>query len=191
MHWHGLRIHVIILSLLAGIALIFSIQWLYQKYFLLEPLASILKGNKSIEFFEVYNEGRVMEVHVSVSQEADLMQTYKEIRRDLSRLLGRRAYQLVLKDSRDSTLSQVWYNCQYAVYQAVTQGSYQDMAATVNREAQAAGVESKIYIDQENIYIRLKHQGHTLDEVIPRGTSRPAVSAPEPVAGGGASAERN
>lgn len=191
MQWHGLKIPIIILSLLAGMAVIFGVQWLYQKYNFQEPLNAALSGNKAVESFQVQNKGRTMEVSFSVSYDGDLRQTYQEVRQELSRTMGKRYFDLVLTDDRDETLKQVWYNSQYAVYQAVAQGTYQDMAAVVNREALAAGAEAKIYIDRENIYIRLKHQGHTLDEVIPRESEQFSGKVQLPAAGGGFYAQRN
>lgn len=191
MQWKGLKIPVIILSLLAGMALIFGMQWLYQKYSFQEPLNAALNGNKAVESFQVSNDDRLLRVSLTINYDADLMQSYKEVRKELTRTMGRRPYHLALNDSRDDVLKQVWYNSQYAIYQAVSQGSYQDMAAVVNREALVNGAEAKIYIDEENIYLRLKHQGHTLDEVIPRGTGPIPVNVQVPAAGGGVNAQRN
>lgn len=191
MQWQGLKIPVIILSLLAGIALTFGAQWLYQKYSFQGPLNAALNENKAVESYQMSNEGRLLRVSVTINYDADLMQSYTEVRKELTQAVGKRPFRLTLNDSRDDVLKQVWYNSQYAIYQAISQGSYQDMAAVVNREAQVSGVEAKIYIDQENIYVRLKYQGHTLDEVIPRGTGQVTGNVQVPAAGGVVNAQRN
>lgn len=191
MQWQGLKIPVIILSLLAGIALTFGAQWLYQKYSFQGPLNTALNGNKTVESYQLSNEGRLLRVSVTINYDADLMQSYTEVRKELTQAAGKRPFLLALNDSRDDVLKQVWYNSQYAIYQAISQGSYQDMAAVVNREAMVSGAEAKIYIDQENIYLRLKHQGHTLDEVIPRGAGQVSGNVQAPAAGGVVNAQRN
>jgi len=191
MRWQGLKIPVIILSLLAGMAFIFGVQWLYQKYSLQEPLNAALSRNNAVESFQVNSDGRLLRVNVVLKYDADLMQAYKEVRKELAGTLGKRPFQLTLGDSRDDVLNKVWYNSQYAIYQAIEQGSYQDMAAVVHREAGATGAEAKIYIDEENIYLRLKHRGHTLDQVIPRGAGRNSGNVRAPAAGGGADAQGN
>lgn len=191
MQWQGLKVPVIILSLLAGLAIIFGAQWLYQKYSFQGPLNTALSGNKAIESYQVSNDNRILRVSITVNYDADLMESYKEVRKELNDTMGKRPFILTLKDSRDDVLKQVWYNSQYAVYQAVAQGSYQDMAAVVNREAQASGAEARINIDQENIFLRLKHQGHTLDEVIPRGAGQINGNIQTPAAGGDVNAQRN
>ena len=191
MQWQGLKIPIIVFSLLAGLALIFGAQWLYQKYSFQEPLNAKLSQNKSIESFYIKNEGRQLQVHVAIQYDQDLMQSYKEISKELTRtMMGRKSFQIILEDSPDEVLNQVWYNAQYAVYQAVFQGSFQDMALAVNREALSLGAETQINLDQGNIYIRLKHQGHTLDEVIPLGNWAVSATTQLPATGGASSVQR-
>lgn len=191
MQWHGFKIPVIVLSLLAGIAFIFGVQWLYQKYNFQEPLNAALQKNKAVESFQVVNQGRTLEVSFSVSYNESLKKTYYEVRQEISSAMGKRQFNLVLVDNRNENLERVWYNSQYAVYQAIAQGSYQEMADVVNREASVANAEAEIHVDQENIYIRLKQQGHTLDEVIPRGAGQIHGKIQASTAGGGFYAQRN
>lgn len=185
MKWQGLNIPIIIVSLLAGVALFFAGQWLYQKYSFNEPLNAALSSNQSIESFSVSSEGNVLQVDVSLKYDADMMLSYKELRKELANSMGKKNYQLNLGDSRDDVLRQVWYNSHYAVYQAAFQGNFQDMAAAVNRESRASGVDAIINIDQENIYLRLKHQGHTLDQVISLNMNQNNGIGQAPAAGGG------
>ena len=191
MQWQGLKIPIIIVSLLTGLALIFGVQWLYQKYNYQEPLTAALSQNEAIDSFQIKNEGRQLQIHISVHYDHNLMQAYKELNKELSRILGRKSFQIILEDNPDDVLNQVWYNAQYAVYQAAFQGSFQDMARAVNREAQAFGVAAQINLDQEKIYIRLKHQGHNFDEIIPLTGRQVSGTAQLPTAGGESSVQGN
>lgn len=177
MQWLGLKIPVVIFSLLAGMAFIFGVQWLYQKYSFQEPLIAALKNNKAVEFFQINREDHLYRIDIAVSYDADLMETCKDVYKKLNHIMGRRSFKLVIVDDPDDILNKIWYNSQYAVYQAVVQGNYQNMADVVNREAHTFGAEAKIDIDQENIYLRIKHQGHTLDKVIPRNTGQALSNA--------------
>ncbi len=168
MQWRGLKIPVIIFSLLAGMTFIFGVQWLYQKLSFQEPLDAALKNNQAVESFQVSREDHLYLIEMNIKNSVDLMDTYKEVHRELNRIMGRRSFELRIIDDSDDILNQVWYNSQYAVYQAVVQGNYQDMAAVVKREAEALSAEVEINMDLENIYFRIKHQGHTLDKIIPR-----------------------
>ena len=191
MKWQGLKVPIIIVSLLAGMALFFAGQWLYQKYNFNEPLNDALNSNQSIESFSVSNKGHALEVAVSLKYDTDMMVSYKELRKELTRALGEKNFQLILCDSRDDVLRQVWYNSQYAVYEAAFQGNFQDMATLVNKEARAAGADAIINVDQENIYLRLKHQGHTLDQVITLNVNNINGIGQLPATGGGNNAKGN
>ncbi|HOV78691.1 MAG TPA: hypothetical protein PK728_01170 [Bacillota bacterium] len=177
MQWHGLKIQIIILSLLVGIAIIFGIQRLYNKYAVQDPLNAVLSQSDAVQSFQVTREKRVIKVSVTLNYNADIMEDYNEIKNEISRALGSRPFTISLNDSRDEALKRVWYKSQYAVYQSLVQGNYRDMAEAVGREARTEGAESTVYVDRENIYIRLKHQGKTLDEIIPVDMSRLKSSA--------------
>ncbi|MDF9407438.1 MAG: hypothetical protein A4E52_00865 [Pelotomaculum sp. PtaB.Bin013] len=191
MQWQGLKIPVIIFSLLAGLVVIFSVQWVYQKYSFQNPLNMVLSSNEAVESYQISTEGKQVKITLTFKDTADLMQSYNELQKELTQKMGQRPYYLVLKDNRDDSLQQVWYNSQFAVYQAIAQGSYRSMAEEIKREAGAAGAEAKINIDEKNIYIRLKKDGRTLDEVIARDTGQPNGSIKAPLAGGGTNAQGN
>jgi hypothetical protein len=184
MNWQGLKIPIIIVSLLAGMALFFAGQWVYQKYGFNDPLNNALNSNQSIESFSISSDEPVRVV-VSFKPDADMMLSYKEVRKELNAFMGSKDFQLILTDSRDDVLSKAWYNSQYAVYEAALKGNFQDMAAAVNWEASTAGVDAIINVDHENIYVRLKHQGHTLDQVISLNVSNNNGIFQAPVTGGG------
>jgi hypothetical protein len=191
MQWRGLKIPIIVASMLAGIALIFALQWAHQKYTLQEPLNAALHGNSAVESYQISNEGRGLKVTVAFKYDADIREAYLSTRRDIARVLGRKPCVLVLQDSRDDALSNVWYESQFAVYQALARGDYRDMAAAVEKNAGAAGAEARIYVDHENLYVRLKHQGHTLDQVLSRASGPVSSGAPVSTGGGVANAQRN
>ncbi|MDD4170380.1 MAG: hypothetical protein PHD36_09055 [Desulfotomaculaceae bacterium] len=191
MQWQGLKIPVIIFSLLLGLAFIFGIQWIYQKYSFQNPLNTVLSTNEAVESFQVNTEDEVVKVTLAIKSDADLMQSYQAVQKDLSSYMGRRQYYLDLIDSRDDDLQQLWYKNQFAVYQAIDQGSYQNMASEVNREAELAGAEAKIHIDQKNVYIRLIKNGRTLDEIIARNAGQINNNQKSLAGGGNSSAQRN
>ncbi len=183
MPWKGLKPHIIILSLLISMALIFGAQRLYQGYFISGPLNNVLSANQAVESYHIGKEGGMLLVSVHFKSDTGLMNPYKEMKKNLERVMGNRDFMFVLDNNKDDTLDQVWYRCQYSVYQAQVRGDFVEMAGTISSQAAACGAEADITIDQENIYLRLRHGDHTLDKVI----SRSACQAPgnnTPVAGG-------
>ncbi|MGI6491666.1 MAG: hypothetical protein ACOX0T_04475 [Pelotomaculum sp.] len=166
MNWQGLKIPIIIVSLLAGMALFFAGQCLYQKYNYNDPLNRYLSSNQAIEAYNVITHGNMTLVEVALNHEAELMSSYHELNRDLNNILNPKNFQLNLLDNRDAAIEKVWSKCQYAVYEASYTGNFTEMAVVVNGEAQAGGVEATINIDHDQIYLSMQHQGHTLRKVI-------------------------
>jgi len=184
MNWQGLKIPIIIASLLAGMALFFAGQCLYQKFNYNDPLNRYLSNNQAIEAYNI-TTGDITLVEVALNHEAELMSSYHVLNRDLNNILYKKNFQLNLLDNRDDEINKVWYRCQYAVYEAAYTGNFTEMAAVVNREAQASGVEAIINIDHENIYLSMRHQDHILREVIQIRINKNSSSGFQPVATGG------
>lgn len=168
MQWQGLKIPVIIFALLAGLAVIFGVQFIYEKYSFQNPLQATLSNHEAVESFQVNTENKQTKISLTLKGDADLMQSYNTLLEEIASKMGQRIFYLELLDSDDADLQQVWDNSQFAVYQAIAQGSYQDMADIVKWEAELAGVEAKLSMDQQNVYIRLKKEACILDKVIAR-----------------------
>ncbi len=191
MQWKGLKIPLIILSLLVGMALIFGIQTIYQKFIFKGPLDTILNNNRFVESCQISSEGGTLRVNVCIRRDENLMLAYKDVQKVLNQRAGNKPYEIVLTDNRDQTLEQVWYESQYAVYQAVIQGTYQDMADVLERVALEHNAEAIVYLDQDFIFLRFKHDGHTLDEVVPMGVGLATGNSQKLSAGGGVNVKRN
>lgn len=185
MQWRGLKIPVIIAAMLAGMAVLFAIQWAFQSISFQQPLNAALHDNEAVESYQIATQGQLVKISVAFKYDADLMEAYKKVQRDVTRVMGKRQYELVITDSRDEVLKGVWYKSQFAVYQALAQGNYLDMQPIVEREAGAAGAEARIYIDQNNIYLRLRRKGHTLDQVLVRAPAQVSPGSRNPAGGGG------
>lgn len=191
MQWHGLKIPVIIAAMLAGMAVLFAVQWAFQSISYEQPLNAALHDNEAVESYQIVTKGQLVKISVAFKYDADLMEAYKQVQQDLTRVMGKRPYELDITDSRDDVLKGVWYQSQFAVYQALTQGNYLDMQSFVEKKAWFAGAEARIDIDQNNIYLRLKREGHTMDQVLARVPAQVSQVSRNPAGGGGSFAQRS
>ncbi|MHB1041936.1 MAG: hypothetical protein ACYC0Q_03760 [Eubacteriales bacterium] len=190
MQWHGLKIPVIIAAMLAGMAVLFAVQWAFQSISYEQPLNAALHDNEAVESYQIATKGQLVKISVAFKYDADLMEAYKQVQQDLTRVMGKRRYELDITDSRDDVLKGVWYQSQFAVYQALAQGNYLDMQSFVEREAGSDGVDARIDLDQNNIYLRFKREGHTMDQVLARAPAQVSPDLRNPAGGGGSFAQR-
>ncbi len=191
MRWQQLKLPVIVISMVVGLVFIFGVQILYNKYTWQEPLKKYFDSNTKIASYRFENNGGYCVICIEVDPQANLADTYKEVNREAGNILGKRKFNIYLLDSRDEFLKDLWYDCQYAVYQAQQCGTYQDMAKVVEREAAVRGVEAKIFVDNDYIYLRLRNGERTLDEIIPRFANIDSAAVQSHLYGGGVSAQRS
>ena len=169
MKFHGLRIPVVFLSLVLGLSMFFGCQWLYQKYNYQQPLNTSLSQNKSVLSYKIDDKGEQLQIEVRMST-PNLMEDYKKLYNKVAAIMGKKPFVLKLTDDRDNELVKAYYNSQYVIYQAISRGTYQEMAAVISKESAALGAESKVFIDRDNIYVQMKHDKHELNEIIPRNS---------------------
>jgi len=164
----GMRVTVVAVAFLFGLLVLFGGNWLYHEYKYKQPLENILESNKDIDAYVISEERDVYTIEVVITDTSNLMMTYKELENSIEKVLGGKSYQLVLKDNRSKILSEILYNSQYAVYESIIRGNFQEMAEILNKEAKSAGATAKVYIDQDNVYLHLKKDGYYLNAVISR-----------------------
>jgi len=177
MQWHGLRIPVILLALVAGLVVFFGARWLYNKFSLEEPLAGALKASPAVQSFEIEKGRTAIRIIVHLAPTANLKETYHELYRQAQSVLGRQRFEIKIVDNRDEKLNRVFYSGQFAVYEAIKRGNYREMIKELEAEAAKAGATAAVFLDQENIYVQLQDNEHYLYEIIPR---REPVFFPSP-----------
>ncbi len=168
MQWHGWRIPVILAALLVGLSFFFAVQWLYNRYSYQEPLARVLQADEAVESFTIEKKDRIFKIAVKLKDTVDLGETYRRLKKSIQGVLGRQPFTLELQDNRDQELKKAYYYSQFALYEAQVRGNYREMVRYIEDRAAAAGVDAVISLDDENIYVHMKHLDRHLYEVIPR-----------------------
>lgn len=186
MKWHGLKIPIILLALVAGLMVLLGGQWAYNKYSLHNPLEQKLGAMDFIVEYTFDHDGETPVVNIKFDSPANLpgnlMEEYEKVNELMKKIVNKGAFQINLIDQRDQVLKDIYYESQFVIQEAIIQGNYRQMAALVHESALSAGAEAKIYIGTANIYLQMEHGDNYLYEIIPRETLPGALS---PVRGGG------
>jgi transposase len=140
----------------------------YKDIFYLKPLKEVLNNKQLIASYRILDNGSGLEIYVNPAETSDFKKTYQQVNHNIMNTMQKKPYQLIIVDNRDDVLRKVFYKSQFIIYQAISRGSFQDMAFEIDKLAKTAGVEAWLYIDQKNIYIHLKRGNRNLYEVIPR-----------------------
>jgi len=166
--WQGLRIKAVLAALAIGLLCLFGGQWLYEEYGYQQSLQQALQQHPQVADFTAEEQNGRLVVTIRLRSPDNLMPAYKELRNLVGEALGSRPFVIEIADNRDAVLEEVFYRSQFAVYQALAQGSFKEMEAEVSANAREAGVQARIYIDNENIYLTLRKGDRFLAAVIPR-----------------------
>lgn len=170
MKWNGLRIPIIIMSILGGLLIFFGGQFLYNKYNVEKPLERIINDNVAVAEVTVEKNatGYYLEVRLRDGI-TEVAQVYEELYQDCKATLGRQPFKLTFKDNPDAQLNEIWRQSQYHVHQAIMQGNFPEMADNINSIATAAGVKAQIDVTDNYVFIQLtKEDGHKIIAVVAR-----------------------
>lgn len=168
MQWNGIRIPVVVLALVVGLAAFWGAQWLYNRFNYERPLTRALEENKDVAAFKINDQGPVLELDVKLARVDNLQRAYSGLDRSLRGVLGRRDFRIVLQDQRDPVLDEIYYQAKLAAFEALDRGNYLDMEAYISRLASREGSKSRVWLDQSRLYIQIDHGSNYLYEIIPR-----------------------
>ncbi|MEW6572077.1 MAG: hypothetical protein AB1374_00350 [Bacillota bacterium] len=182
MIWQGLRIKAVLVALAIGLICLFGGQWLYEKYGYQQSLQQALGQQPQVADFAAEEQNGRLVVTIRLRSPDNLMPTYKKLESLVGEALGSRPFVIEIADSRDAGLEEVLYRSQFAVYQALVQGSFKEMEAEVSANAREAGAETRIYIDNDNVYLTFKKEDRFLAAVIPRNPAPKATEGGSPYA---------
>ncbi|GAB6180732.1 hypothetical protein JCM14036_20510 [Desulfotomaculum defluvii] len=170
MQWHGLKIPVIFLTFVIGLALVFGGQWFYQQYNFQQPLNEVLANKELVEKYTIKEDPTKSLITIELSKNANnLMVAYQELNQSVSEVMGENLYQIEILSQTDDSLDQVFYESHHVIYQAQVMGNFPQVAQKVEEAARKQGVDGKVFVDENNIYLQLaKPDGHYLFRIIPR-----------------------
>jgi len=172
MQWQGLKIHVIVISVLISLAFFFGAQWLYNSLNYREPLKNKLDSNSNIVDYRVEEtDDGLYRLIVDIRETDNLMLTYREINDSVKQVMGKRSFVIELVDRPNKALNETLYQGGFAIQEALVRGNFREMARSLDAYAEQRGAHSRVYIDDTNIYWHLTQGDNYVYEIVPRQQS--------------------
>ena len=168
MQWNGIKIPIVILALVVGLASFLGVQWIYNRYNYERPLTQLLGANKQVVTYQINDNGPQLEVQVKLGKVDNLQTEYSELYQSLQGIVGKKDFKIVLQDQRDETLNDIYYRTRLASFEALDRGNFLEMEAYISKLAASEGAQAWVWIDQDRLYIQLNHGNNYLYEIIPR-----------------------
>ncbi|WAH39690.1 hypothetical protein NZD89_14815 [Alicyclobacillus fastidiosus] len=167
------RLVPIVLIAIVALAVLFGGWQAYQHFNLLGPLKKNLQQVEGVQTVDILTGSPdVVQVQLgpfSKLKNGDLQQTYDDITSQVSSKLGT-GVTLQLSDDRSGTLAQALENFNPVLLEGVTKGNYTEMISQVTHMAKSQGINCRVTMDTQYIYIQLAKGGHYLYKVMPYST---------------------
>ncbi len=170
----GLRIYVIVTAIVVTLAVLLTIQFVYQRYNVEQPLFKLYSQTKLVKDARIEQNGTSVKVILDVKKTDNLQKAYRELLSYTGKVMGNTKFSIELKDSRSKDLDDAFYQSQFVIYEAMAKGDFTKMSDVIQQNAEKAGATARVFIDNENIYVEFIKGKNYLYEVIPR---KPEVNA--------------
>ncbi|SFR01865.1 hypothetical protein [Desulfoscipio geothermicus] len=173
MRWQGFKIHVVIISLVVGLAAFMGAHWLYTSLNFQQPLQKQMDNNSLVASYKIVENGDRYKIIVSLRnrENMNLMQSYRQIYDKVREIMGNRPFTIELVNRPNDRLNGVLNQGRFAIHEALVKGNFREMFDALHRYARRAGVESRVYIDDDYVYWQMRDGANYLYEVVPRGVS--------------------
>lgn len=173
MEIQGLRVPIVVLALVGGLAMLFGLQQVYKYSQVEQPLSHFYAARQDVTGYRVDQLGNRVAVRVTLGQVANLRETYKQLEEGTRNVLDTYPFDLEIKDNRDAKLVDDFYKLHYILQEGLSTGRFTEMSQAFQDAANGLGIdEARVFVDTDRLYVQLRRGGHYLYELMPR--SQPA-----------------
>lgn len=163
-----LKWQVVIVTVALMLAVLLGGFNLYQNRILPEKIAKDIKSSQYVKSADVSigNSGYI--ANIKLSKIDNLMTAYTSIEKIINKYPVKIEMRII--DNPNDKLNNIYYEDQFAIYQAIQNGDYIEMSKIVDKNSNDKGVKTNIYIDESNIYLSIYDGQNYLYKIIPRST---------------------
>ena len=166
----NLKWPIIIVAFVVTLALAVGGVYLRQRQMVDEPLFQRLSEYEPVQAVDLHKDGNVQVVVVSLDYVDDFGSIHRELTEEIGDLLGPDRFRLEIRDGRDQALETAFSDVHLALYEGEHRGNFTEMGGQVAATLQSLGIaDHKIMVDNENIYLQIRHGDAYLYEIVERG----------------------
>lgn len=162
----GIKWQIVMVTFAIVFGILLSGLQLYQNKLLPDKISKDISEVKYVKSVTIQDASQGYVANVKLDRVDDLMNTYRDIEEKTSKYPVKIDVRIV--DNTNDRLNNIYYNSQFAIYEAIQKGDYIKMNEVIKNDAEKAGALSHIYIDSENIYVDLRDGSNYLYRIIPR-----------------------
>ncbi|HHW57453.1 MAG TPA: hypothetical protein GXX15_07280 [Clostridia bacterium] len=162
----GIKWQIVLVTFIIAFGILFASFQIYQNKILPDKISRDIKTVEFVKVVTISIDDNGYNIKVELGKVKSLMETYKEIESKINKYPVK--INILLIDNPSDKLNNVYYNCQFAIYEAIQKGDYIKMYDTIREISYKNSVIPYVYIDKQNIYLDLRDNSHYLYRIIPR-----------------------
>jgi len=172
-----MRWQIAVASLLAGLAVLFGVYFIYRQVGLERPLVKALKADPAVQEVKVSDDNRGHHIEVALGPVDDLQQAYDRLDRIAERFTRGEPYDLKVTDRRNAILEDTYYRMQFLLQEALARGDFEAMYTGLEQQAAQRNLDVfKVYVDEGHLYLQIGKGANYLYAVIPRNVDPTAAA---------------
>jgi hypothetical protein len=157
---------VALFALALTLSVLFGGWMVYRSYGIVKPVQDALSHLPYVAAVHISPNDTAHSVEVALKPVNDLGAAYREILKIVQRYMGA-GTAISITDQRSNALSTLYENEQPMIFEAIAKKNYTELVRQIAADSRHFGVQGKVTMDQNNIYIQLKKGENYLYDVVP------------------------
>ena len=159
---------IILITIALCTGLLFSGYYAYNVLLVDNPLVNRIEAYEEVKSVVLAKDSQTLQI--TLNNKSSLPLLYER----LSNEIKNTSYKLEISHEPSAKLIDFYYRSQFIIQEALVKGNYEEMRQLIEQMGYKNGIDTRLYIDHDNIYVYLIDEAETKDyfAVIPRQYAR-------------------
>lgn len=164
----GMRLPVVLGTLIAVLGVLFGVQFAYTQRSLAGPLVGAVRQMRGVEGVQVSAGADGLQVLVRLGLVANLRETYRALAQRIRSAAGGMPVTIAIRDRRTPALVQDYYALNAIIQQGRVTGQFVPMEAALDRMRQRLGLSrAQVIVGNTHMYVELVAGTQYLYAILP------------------------
>jgi len=154
---HEFKVILFIAALVFTVGIGLGAYHLHSLYKVEKPLISGLNNLPSVVNSTVEKKENVYLINISLGQVENLQEEFEQLDELARSKLGEGKYRISINRSQGTGLDQLYYDIQPIIYEALANNHYVWMHDQLKQTAAKDGLEYKMYLDEQRVYLQFSN----------------------------------
>ncbi len=176
MEYKGIKINIVILIIAVVLMIFFAGKFIMTKYNVEQPLLESINNVNGIENVELIDSNGKINIKITVTDDADFYQTYKNVVEITETQLAEDKGNVLINNKTSPALNDIYHKIHFSIYEGIATSQFTKMNSEIEEIAQTSGLKDfKVWIDNNNLYLKMSDGDNYLYKIISRITKNTGV----------------